>query len=53
MMSYSIQVKTLPFDERHIRALKGNAQYRPYLDYPVVYILNNEKAAYIGETVAL
>ncbi len=52
-MSYSVQVKTLPFDEQHIRGLKGNARYRPYLDYPVVYILNNEKTAYIGETVAL
>lgn len=52
-MSYSVQIKTLPFEQQPILKLKENEAYRPYLDYPVVYILNNDKTAYIGETVAL
>lgn len=52
-MNSSVQIQSFPFKKEDVAALRGDARYRPYLDYPVVYILNNERTAYIGETVAL
>lgn len=44
----TVEIKTLPFNKASIDHLNGY-----YIDYPVVYFLNNETTVYIGETVAV
>lgn len=44
----TVEIETLPFNKASIDRLNGY-----YIDYPVVYFLNNETTVYIGETVAV
>lgn len=43
----NLQMDELPFDDNTPESLKLDDFYR---DWPVVYILNNDKQMYIGET---
>ena len=45
----TLEIKTMPFTRSSIDFLYGKS----YSDYPVVYFLNNNTLAYIGETVAV
>ena len=45
----TLEIKTMPFTQSSIDSLHGKS----YSDYPVVYFLNNNTLAYIGETVAV
>ncbi|USK58246.1 DUF2075 domain-containing protein [Peribacillus asahii] len=45
----TLEIKTMPFNRYSIDSLYGKS----YSDYPVVYFLNNNTLAYIGETVAV
>lgn len=44
----TVEIVTIPFDKASINSMEGY-----YVDYPVVYFLNNETTVYIGETVAV
>ncbi|MGN1400306.1 MAG: DUF2075 domain-containing protein [Bacillus sp. (in: firmicutes)] len=44
----TVEIKTMSFDETSVDSINGY-----YVDYPVVYFLNNETTVYIGETVAI
>jgi DUF2075 family protein len=44
----NVEIVTWDFAEKEIKNIQN---IEPYLNYPVVYILNNAKEAYIGETV--
>lgn len=44
----NLEILTWPFQERNLDRI-GNGE--SYLNYPVIYILNGSKEAYIGETV--
>ncbi|WP_148631117.1 DUF2075 domain-containing protein [Bacillus sp. E214] len=48
MSTSTVKIQTLPFNKASINRLSGY-----YIDYPVVYFLNNETTVYIGETVAV
>lgn len=43
-----IEVLSMPFKKGHINQISNTEQY---LNYPVIYVLNGNKEAYIGETV--
>ena len=44
----TVEMETLPFNEAAINRLSGS-----YINYPIVYFLNNDTTVYIGETVAV
>ena len=44
----TVEIETLPFNEASINRLSGS-----YINYPIVYFLNNDTTVYIGETVAV
>ena len=44
----SVEILSLPFKNDSLDALNKNESY---LNYPVIYVLNGNKEAYIGETV--
>lgn len=44
----AIEILTLPFKQDSINQISNTEQY---LNYPVIYVLNGNKEAYIGETV--
>lgn len=44
----AIEIVTLPFKRESLNTIDRNEKY---LNYPVIYILNGKKEAYIGETV--
>ena len=46
MTTRTVEIETLPFNKASINRLSGY-----YIDYPVVYFLNNETTVYIGEKV--
>lgn len=47
MTNFNIKIKDLKFNEKTPQELEDSGFYR---EWPVVYILNNEKEMYIGET---
>jgi DUF2075 family protein len=44
-----VEIKTFPFNKTSIDSISNEN----YVDYPVVYFLNNNTTVYIGETVAV
>ena len=44
-----VEIKTIPFNKESIDSINNEN----YVDYPVVYFLNNNTTVYIGETVAV
>lgn len=44
----SVEVLSWPFDNGSLNKINNKEQF---LNYPVIYILNGYKEAYIGETV--
>lgn len=44
----NVEIVTWDFAEKEIKKIQN---IEPYINYPVVYILNNAQEAYIGETV--
>lgn len=45
----SVEIISWPFDDSSLKSINNNERY---LNYPVVYLLKDQKEAYIGETVA-
>jgi len=43
-----VDIKTFPFDKSSLNCMNDY-----YIDYPIVYFLNNDASVYIGETVAV
>lgn len=44
----SVEIREWPFDKISL----NNIENEFFLDYPVIYFLNNHTTVYIGETVA-
>jgi hypothetical protein len=44
-----VEIKTFPFNKESLERISNEN----YVDYPVVYFLNNNTTVYIGETVAV
>lgn len=47
-LTFETRIEQYPFDKDGITLLKNNSEHGE--DWPVVYILNGEKEAYVGET---
>ncbi|MFJ8090727.1 DUF2075 domain-containing protein [Lysinibacillus sp. NPDC095746] len=45
----TVEINTWPFNEKSLKSINNKESY---LNYPVIYLLKNQKEAYIGETVA-
>ena len=47
-IEFETRIEQFPFTEEGISELKTNSKHSE--DWPVVYILNGDKEAYVGET---
>lgn len=45
----TVEINTWPFNEKSLKSINNKESY---LNYPVIYLLKDQKEAYIGETVA-
>lgn len=45
----TVEIITWPFNEKSLKSINNKESY---LNYPVIYLLKDQKEAYIGETVA-